>query len=608
MKRREKRRHGSQSPSSLGLRDPLYLLHLAVRMDEILSEEYLNEELRFYGNADQFRAAVSYLTGKGNRKQPIPKTALTPIILSGLLAAQQAREQEGKKTFETNEMEDWPSASELVSYCTTMRKQALQRISRRRKRRKFRILAIVATIAGATVAAYYHTLSSMQKTMVELGYTFDSSERANDKFLFGLVPCAQMKEQEEACRAAEATLWAYFRDYASARSSELRNCTRRKCSRDSRNIMRRQLSSIHGRSEDIEFGQGPFAMHTIATREPVVLKNAFSKPTFEPWWAPHEDDGRLKKGLQWLGDTTINQLVRERLLEAMQSDNADSKSYYRVLDIGCGIGGTLYALAGAAEDRWSDDNELARIDYTGIAISSAEILNARRLAAEHEMDLERIHFEQESFDSPSLQEHHKFSAAVAIESLSFSRNISVTLSNLASVIDPGGTLIVVDDVVHTSHGECHNSTSEQSVLEYYAALAHKPSILTHSEWKDEFDKAGFVMKEAMDIGLQYSLPQLVDDGTAKSRFSPNVRNWLLRTKQPSVSLILLQKWEAWKRSRLGKVGVGASETQVGIEALAQLQTVKLMQGNINFIRSKAFRKEGHEKLDLTYNMYVCTKR
>jgi hypothetical protein len=33
-----------------------------------------------------------------------------------------------------------------------------------------------------------------------------------------------------------------------------------------------------------------------------------------------------------------------------------------------------------------------------------------------------------------------------------------------------------------------------------------------------------------------------------------------------------------------------------------------MQQNIKFIRSKAFRKRGHEQLDLTYNMYVCTKR
>ena len=274
--------------------------------------------------------------------------------------------------------------------------------------------------------------------------------------------------------------------------------------------MRRQLCSISGRSSDIEYAQGPYAMHTVAVREAIILKTAFSKASFEPWWVPSEEhDGKFKKGLQWIGDTTINQLVRKRLLEAIQ--NLKGKGSFRVLDVGCGIGGTLYALAGASEDRWTEENEHARVfEYLGIAISSAEVENARRLAAEHEMDLTRARFEQVSFDSPSLGEYGKFSAAVAVESLSFSHNLTNTLSNLARVIQSGGTLIVVDDVVNSQYGECHNNTDGDSVVDTYASLASRPSLLTHTEWKDAFDNAGFVMTQAMDIGLEFDLPQLID--------------------------------------------------------------------------------------------------
>lgn len=452
----------------------------------------------------------------------------------------------------------------------------------------------------------------MERNMIELGYVASSNGDEDDEFSNGLLPCARMESDEDACRSAEAAVWAYFRDYSSSYSAKLRDCTRRKCSRDSRNIMRRQLSSIHSRASDIEHGQGPYVIHTIATREDIVLKNALSKSSFEPWWAPHEDDGRIKKGLQWLGDSTMNELVRKRLLEAIKTQKGTTKSGFRVLDVGCGIGGTLYALAGAAEDRWHDENEFSRIDYTGIAISSAEITNARRLAAEHEMDLERIRFQQLSFDSPMLREHGKFSAAFAIESLSFSTDISVTLSNLASILQSGGMLIVVDDVVAQKqlYEKDRSNYDEESATEAYTTLASRPSLLTHTEWKVAFDKAGFVITEAMDIGLHFALPQLVEDGSGQSRCS-SFKSWLLRAarrfKQPSVFLSFLQKWEAWIRSRMGDLDMEPGP-QVGNEKLAQLQAIQLMQQNIKFIRSKAFRKRGHEQLDLTYNMYVCTKR
>lgn len=574
-------------------------------MDEEHGEDFLKEPLRYYGDIDAFKRAVSILTRGEARKQQRIQSALTPIILSGLLAAQQAREEEERETNDRNITKNWPNASELVSYCTTIRKQALIRIAKRRNRRKLRLFAAVTLIGFICGAAYYHTIGSMERSMIELSYTIDPSsnneDTENEFASAGLVPCSAitLQSDKDACRAAEAQLWAYFRDYASTHSAKLRDCTRRKCSRDSRNIMRRQLCSISGRSSDIlEYAQGPYAMHTVAVREPVVLKTAFSKSSFEPWWTPSEEhDGKFKKGLQWIGDTTVNQLVRKRLSKAIQ--NFKGKGSFRLLDVGCGIGGTLYSLAGTSEDRWTEGNEHDRIDYLGIAISSAEIHNARQLAAEHDMDLMKARFEQQSFDSPSLGDYGKFSAAVAIESLSFSQNLTNTLSNLARVIKSGGTLIVVDDVVNSQYGEHYNSTDGDSVIETYASLASRPSLLSHMEWKNAFHNAGFVMNQAMDIGLEFDLPQLIDVRSNSYRRT-STRGWLFGFRRRGVFMGLLQKWQAWKQLRLGDT--------TDIQKLAELQTLQLMQQNINFIRSKSFRKEAHEQLELTYNMYVCTKR
>jgi SAM-dependent methyltransferase len=372
--------------------------------------------------------------------------------------------------------------------------------------------------------------------------------------------------------------------------------------------MRRQLFSIPDRANDLEYGQGPYAMHTIATREDVLWTNTRSKGG--PWWAPHEDGGCVKKGLQWLGDTTVNQLLREQLLRIAKTRKGGSKDTLRILDVGCAIGGTLYALAGAAEDRWVESNEFDRLDYTGIAISSAEIMNARRLAVEHGMDPESIRFEQMSYDSASLRDLGKFSAVIAIESLSFSRNILDTLSNLASIIQPGGILIIVDDVIHTPRGDRRNVTQVQSRIVAYSGISSRPSLLTHSKWMKALKDSGFAVTEAMDLGLHYALPQLGNGDHLPRTF--NWRSWLPRAvrwdEQRGVFLRPLQMWESWIRAGMGEDQVMTRDTEGDVRKLAQLQTIQLLQEYIRLLRSKALRKKEHELLDLTYNMYVCTKR
>ena len=608
-RRREKRQLASLS--SIDLQDPFQVLQLAVRMDESSSEHLLKEPLRFHHPPEKdFCAAISFLESQTSRsrsqtRKKLTTMALTPVILSGLIAAQQAREQNLHDADSSNRP-NLPTASELVFYCNAMRRQALQRVNQRKRRRKLSIIAVIFGLGVVTVAAFLRKMSDMEQVMVELGYTALSSTQ-NDLFSNGLQPCVWMECNQDVCHFAEANLWAYFRDYATQHSAEQRDCTRRRCSRDSRNIMRRQLFSIPGRVTDLEYGQGPYAMHTIATREVVMWKNTRSKGG--PWWAPEEDGGRVKKGLQWLGDTTVNQLVREHLLRIANTRKGGSKDNFRVLDVGCAIGGTLYALTGTAEDRWVERNVFDQLYYTGIAISSAEIMIARRLAVEHGMGLENIRFEQMSYDSASLRDLGEFSAVIAIESLSFSRNILNTLSNLASVMKPGGILIIVDDAIHTPRGDRCNMTQVLSRIEAYSRTSSRPSLLTHSKWMKALKDSGFAVKETMDLGLSYVLPQLGNGNHLTRTFS--WRSWLPRAfrcdEQRDVFLRPLQIWESWIRACIDEDQTMMRDNQGDFQKPAQLHTIQLLQDNIRFLRSKALRKEEHELLDLTYNMYVCTK-
>lgn len=150
MPRREKRRHSLES--TFDMRDPLYVLLLAVQIDESINPDWLEAPLRYYGNKDDYRRALAYLSkGANHRKQSPPTTPLTPVILSGLIADQQAREQEGaannKKGADADTFAiDWIPAPELVSCCMTLRKNSLERIARRRKTRKLRIAAFLVAV------------------------------------------------------------------------------------------------------------------------------------------------------------------------------------------------------------------------------------------------------------------------------------------------------------------------------------------------------------------------------------------------------------------------------------------------------------------------------
>jgi len=101
-----------------------------------------------------------------------------------------------------------------------------------------------------------------------------------------------------------------------------------------------------------------------------------------------------------------------------------------ILDAGCGVGFGTIRMANRSSSQ-----------VTGISISPAEIATATRTAAES-MAGNRLAFAVGSFDQPLAG---PFALITAVESLKHSADLATTLNMLFAALQPGGTIVIVDD-------------------------------------------------------------------------------------------------------------------------------------------------------------------
>ena len=102
-----------------------------------------------------------------------------------------------------------------------------------------------------------------------------------------------------------------------------------------------------------------------------------------------------------------------------------------VLDAGCGMGGTMIALAERSSAR-----------FTGLTLGPRQAEIGRRAIARAGL-VGRLEIRTQSYDEPLAA---RFDAVVAIESLAHSRNPEVSVRALAARLAPGGWLAIVDDM------------------------------------------------------------------------------------------------------------------------------------------------------------------
>jgi cyclopropane fatty-acyl-phospholipid synthase-like methyltransferase len=133
---------------------------------------------------------------------------------------------------------------------------------------------------------------------------------------------------------------------------------------------------------------------------------------------PGVEEGRRRTaGLEYVND---------RLLEAAPMPQSP-----RVLDAGCGFGGTIF--------RWH--NRIGG-SYDGLTLSRVQLRVARREARRRGLEND-CRFHLQSYDAPIAG---TYDAVVAIESLIHSPDLNATIPNLAKSLRPGGLLVMLDDM------------------------------------------------------------------------------------------------------------------------------------------------------------------
>lgn len=151
----------------------------------------------------------------------------------------------------------------------------------------------------------------------------------------------------------------------------------------------------------------------------------------------------------------------------------------RVLDAGCGLGGTIF--------RW---HEQIGGNYDGLTLSKVQVRVARRAAQRLGVD-KQCRFYQKSYNEPLPE---KYDAVVAIESLLYSGDLRMTVEKLSGVLRPGGVIIVADDV---SEGLVEpESAKEIDLLRSHWRLSGIPR---REELNRIFDDAGLRLLHERDL-------------------------------------------------------------------------------------------------------------
>mmetsp|Transcript_8250 Transcript_8250/g.12691 ORF Transcript_8250/g.12691 Transcript_8250/m.12691 type:complete len:541 (+) Transcript_8250:353-1975(+) len=471
--RRGKRRHASV------IREPLALLRMAVQLDErnISFLEQPIETGRLHGNQNnqkEFWEAV----GQVQLPRDAPNKAMTPIILSGLLHCQMSN-QDGE-----------PTTEDLVNYVTVLRAQAKQRYHRSQRQQQWRKIGLFSCVIIFLVSNFYYGLATVSLSMYDLGY--HGVAIPGSSAVPNLKACSDFDEGHRLyCYQANARVWASVRDYPLhlfSGSNSGNTCVHGSCPAEAKQQVIQQLSSIPGRSRGLNHhGHAPYALHTLLTQ-------GFRR------------SGRRKKNnvpesVRWLGDSRLLQLIRPYVGTT-------------VLDIGCGIGSLLFSLSPKSRK------------YTGIALSPAEINTALRLVQHHEVPTlhSSVTFRQDTpygfFQRNKERLDRAFHSIVAIESLSRQpHSLDAILKEITNALKPNGKLIIVDDVIRIDPIANHSDSFSESL-----------NLWTHSNWTKAFSRHGLRLEEARDLGLEFTLPQLMQPPAANSgpwNFQINAFDYLL---------------------------------------------------------------------------------
>ena len=206
----------------------------------------------------------------------------------------------------------------------------------------------------------------------------------------------------------------------------------------------------------------------------------------------------------------------------------------RVLDAGCGYGGTAFDLQPKIGGRW-----------LGLTISQTQIERATNEAARRGI-ADRIRFWRRSYDAPLSE---TFDLIIAIESLVHSADPAATVKNLAASLAPGGCFVLVDDM------PVENVTAGiKSDVEEAKRMWRCPMMPTERGWRSAFEAASLEIVRSEDLSrLVYHPARRADDAADRARPAARLVAQLGGARRDSGSEYRRTASRAPRRARRGAV-------------------------------------------------------
>ena len=545
-----------------------------------------------------------------------------------------------------------PNSTELVSYTMQLRRAAIQRVRLSKQRKRInRIVTPILTIT-AVVFLYFYTMSSLRSVIEAYGFGTDMCERGVEHHqlhseVWNGSTIGTEQPYDLACRLAAASVWEHLHGtshyhlggsgsmsggrqekyskhyvgglsppYSAATSQQLQQQILQVATGD---ISKDSSCNLDGCFE-IPSPIPLYAMHTqlydVTIPLDVVMKGKLHRVSSSGSISQSSFDGKkinsaMRLPIQWLGETTVNRIVRESLVSA--TANWTTGTAMKLLDIGSGLSGTLFSLLTTDFPYVKYDKHYKQYDfdfsYVGIAISGPEVTRARELLKAHGITstiestvgeggtsspAPRINATvlQASFDD--ILPDKSFTSMVAIESLSYSENLNRTLHNLANSLtkssssqssspsrsSDGGVLIIVDDVVQP--------WADTKRIRHVANATAKYSLKTYVEWRQLLVSAGFNIRSVRDLSLEYDAPDLFSASDTSSQFSKSIGRTTPKHRIKRTWYELASDWLGrWSKNSRGSV--------IGI--LRDL----LENANMHHERDVSYKTS-----DLGYYLFVCT--
>jgi ubiquinone/menaquinone biosynthesis C-methylase UbiE len=164
----------------------------------------------------------------------------------------------------------------------------------------------------------------------------------------------------------------------------------------------------------------------------------------------------------------------------------------RVLDIGCGVGGTLLDLS---------ESYAGELCAAGVSISPTQVHIANTDATAHGA-ADRCAFLEADFMHLPFQ--GAFDLAIAIESLVHAPDIAHAIGEAAAALAPGGELIICDDFLTTT------TPARPQSVEAFQRGWHAPGLTTVAALTQHAARVGLRLIEQQDLTPALRLVRLPD--------------------------------------------------------------------------------------------------